>query len=335
MHSSASDLKENNLLETFIGIDLGGTNLKAGLCDSNGRVLLKEILKTGTSDGRDRIIKDIVELVEALSTRAGEKTPVRALGMGVPGPVDFAHGVIHDLVNIPGWEEVPIRTIMEERTGIQCFVDNDVNVTTLGELRFGAASNCQNGICLTLGTGVGGGLILEGQLYRGTSFSAGELGHIIIVKDGPQCNCGNRGCLESFVGNRYLVERAVFRIQAGEPSLLSGPVREDPGGITPVSLQDAALNGDALACEIWKETGEYLGIVLAGLVNVFNPEIIVIGGGVAGAGDLLMEPVRRMVRACSMKVPGKAVSIVTTQLGIDAGIIGGAALAMEETAGKN
>ena len=317
--------------DLYIGIDLGGTFLKAGLCDASGKVHNRKSIKTKSDEGKDLILSDIMELVNYFKKKAENLGIIKAFGMGVPGLVDINKGIIYELTNIPGWRNIPIREILEAKTGLPCYVDNDVNVMTLGEFRYGAARGADNVIGLTLGTGVGGGLIINGHLYRGSTMSAGEIGHVNVEKKGRPCNCGSFGCLEQYVGNKQIVERAIEKINAGkEPTVLRDIVEGNLELMTPKILSAAAERGDKVAVEVWEETGEYLGIVLAGLTNVINPDIIVIGGGVSKSGKYILKPVTKTIMARAMDVSSKAVSVVLARLGEDAGIIGGAALAKEE-----
>ncbi|MBI1882714.1 MAG: ROK family protein [Chlamydiae bacterium] len=306
----------------FLGVDMGGTNLRFGLVDEKGKIHGSSCVSTEAGTSRKEILKKMEQGIRALLEEERKlKVAVKAVGVGVPGCVDFDRGFIHTLVNIPGWDDVPLANILQEAFHLPVFVDNDVNVMALGELVFGAAQGAKNVICITLGTGVGGGIIVEGKLYRGSSFTAGEIGHSIIHVDGLACNCGGRGCLERYVGNRYLVERALEKYRVDSK-------RKIPDPLTPEILAAWAQEGEKVALQLWKDMAKDLGMVLASLVNFFNPDLMVIGGGVAQAGKVLFEPLENFVRERSMKVPGACVRIVRAKLGQDAGVIGAAALAM-------
>lgn len=304
-------------------MDMGGTNLRFGLVDHSGE--LKWSLRTTTEAGlpREEIFKKMLEgLQQGIDVARSRDCAIEGIGAGVPGCVDFERGFVYTLTNVPGWDNTPLARMIEEKFGLAVFIDNDVNAMALGEHRFGSAQDANNVICVTLGTGVGGALILEGRLYRGSSFTAGEIGHVVIRDDGPPCNCGNRGCLERYIGNRYLVERAalLYRRHAG---------MHIPEDLTPETLAEAARHGDDIAGAVWKEAAGRLGLVLAGLVTVINPDRVIVGGGIANAGILLFEPLEKVVVERSMKIPGRHVKIVPAKLGEDAGLIGAAALAME------
>jgi glucokinase len=315
-----------------VAIDLGGTNAKIALIKDEKEILSKEVFSTKDYQGREVLIKQITESVNSLlKDKKVKKTQVKALGIGVPGPVDFEKGVIYQLTNVKGWRDVPLKRILSGKLKLKVYIDNDVNLIALGEYKHGAGKGTKNMICLTLGTGVGGGLILDGRLYRGSNFTAGEVGHIPVNLQGPKCNCGGRGCLERYVGNYYLVERAKELIK-GKPN---SEILKLAGGrlskISPEIIDRASKAGDKLALGIWQETGRYIGVALAGLVNVFNPERIVIGGGVALAGEVLFASIRKTVSLRAMEAPARKVKIVPAKLGDEAGLLGASILAAENS----
>lgn len=282
----------------IIGIDVGGTFIKIGVVTPAGKII--SCKKISTPKRADyRIISNEVKVYKN----------IKGIGIGVPGFVDTKKGIVHKLVNIEGWNKVPLQRLIEKAAGIPVRIDNDVNCMVLGEVVFGIAKGKKNVFGITLGTGVGGGIIINGKIYRGSSFTAGEVGHVTVIKDGPKCKCGNRGCLEALVGNKRIIAR---------------------GGKSPEELQKSALKGNKQAIRIWNEIGEYIGIVLAGIVNVLNPELVVIGGGVANAGNLIMKSIRETVEKRAVPVARDIVKIKFSKLGDDAGILGAAALIMGE-----
>lgn len=292
----------------IVGIDLGGTNLKAALLDERCRIRHRQTLSTARFPGQQGLIDAIVELVHSLC-RAHHipLKQVKGVGIGVPGPVDTAKGVVHFFPNIPGWKNVTLRDILSKKLGADVFLDNDANVMALAEFKQGAAAGSRNAVCLTLGTGVGGGMIIEGRLYRGSTFAAGEIGHMPLNENGPDCGCGGSGCLETYVGNKRILARAakLFKRQ-----------------ISLEELSGLAHKGNRKALRVWEEVGEKLGVVLAGVINLINPDCIVIGGGVANAGSVLFGPVRETVLLRAMLPQAKKVKIVKAKLGSDAGLIG-------------
>lgn len=296
----SDDLRETEML---IGVDVGGTFIKVGVVTQNGKIIDKKKVPTPKYAGYKTIISVIKDYLKQYK--------ISGIGIGVPGFVNTEKGIVHKLVNIKGWDKVPLRKIIEKATKVPVSIDNDVNCMAIGEVKFGMAKNKKNVFCMTLGTGVGGGLIINGKIYRGSSFTAGEVGHITLDKNGPRCNCGNNGCLEAFVGNKRIIVKAK-RI----------------GIDTPEELTMSAKKGDKKALQIWKEIGEDIGTVLAGIVNLVNPELIVIGGGVANAGDVLMKYIKKTVKERSIFIAGNSVKIVFSRLGNDAGVLGAAALAL-------
>lgn len=308
-------------MKYLMGVDLGGTNLKVALLSLNGEI--KKKISVMTKQGKQAVLRQIVESIEELLKKARvKKSAVLGLGIGTPGLVDSVHGIVYGLTNIRGWRGVALKKYVERNVGFPTYVDNDVNLMALGELMCGAGRGVKNLVCLTLGTGVGGGLIIEGKLYRGSTLSAGELGHIPVNADGPRCICGGYGCLESYVGNACIVERAVKAIEGGRRSRIKKLAGGNLQAVTPRLISGAARQGDKLAKEIWEDTGRYVGMALAGVINLLNPEMVIIGGGVAGAGKLLFEPIRRTVKERAMIIPEKNVKIVPAKLGADAGLIG-------------
>ena len=308
-----------------IGIDLGATNLQAALINSAWE--MKEKVTLSTSKIREGVLGQIEEVVLKLKKRGKE---ILGVGIGSPGNIDIREGIVYDAPNIERWHDVPLKGYVEEKTGLPTFVDNDANVMALAESRLGAGKGTDNIICLTLGTGVGGALIINGELYHGRVLTATEIGHIPVNVNGPLCNCGGRGCLERYVGNRFIVERVVGAIEGGEKSLIARLVRGNLEKVTPELISRAALKGDNLAVKIWDEVGRYIGVAVAGLVNLLNPEIVIIGGGVAKAGSLVLDPVRQTIKERAMKMFARMVSVVPAELGEDAGMIGAGILVWEK-----
>ena len=310
-----------------VGIDLGGTNIKVGIIENGARILNKISAPTGNYKNKKALIDGLAMICLRLVDSSGlNKDDISGIGIGAPGLIDSSRGVIHELVNIKGFKEVPLKRLIEDRTDIPTFLDNDVNVMTLGELYHGAGRGAVNMLCVTLGTGVGGGVVINGKLYRGSSLSAGEIGHMPLNEKGPACGCGGSGCMEKSVGNNYIIRVARESIQAGNKSLITKLVSNNLGKITPEIISAAAKKGDRLAISLWREIGAHLGVTLAGAVNLLNPDMIVIGGGVADAGRVLFDSIRRTVRQRAMKVPARRAKIVKAKLGQDAGLIGAAVL---------
>lgn len=299
----------------ILGIDLGATNIKIGLLDKDYRIVKKKILNTSDFKDRKSLIKGIIEEIKnLLRERKISIRDILGMGMGVPGPVDFKKDIVHYFPNIKGFENIPIGEIFQREIGIKTYIDNDTNLIGLAEKRFGAGKDFKNLVYLTLGTGVGGAVFVEGKLYRGKNFTAGEIGHIPLNEKGPKCNCGGRACLERYIGNRYVLARARKILKKRD--------------LTLEVLSQMAKRKNKKAEFIWKDMGRKLGIVLTGIVNFFNPECIVIGGGLSKAGRILFSDIRKTVRKRAMKPSLKGLKILKARLP-DAGILGAALLVRE------
>ncbi len=308
------------------GVDFGGTNIKLGLVTREGRVIAQRMLLTRQHAQPRTFVEGLTAAFTAL-TRA-TRSRLRGVGIGAPGLIDARRGAIFQLVNVPGgWRGVRLGSLVERRLGCPCAVDNDANVVALGEWSFGAGRGTQHSVCVTLGTGVGGGLVMNGRLVRGAIGSAGEIGHTSIALTGPPCACGRRGCLEAFVSTRAILRRARRAIRGGASVLRSLVARE--GTLTPEVVARAAASGDRAARQIWQEVGVSLGRGLANVINLLNPERVVLGGGVAKAWRFFAPSMHATLDVYAFDAPLNAVRVVRAQLGDRAGIIGGACLAWE------
>lgn len=318
-----------------VGVDFGGTAVKIGLVDARGCVTATSQLASQLMARPAEFVSGLGRAVEALTASVGIR-PSRLLGIGVgaPGPVDAQRGVVRSLVNVPGWRDVPLRERLERRLGCRCAVENDANLFALGEWRYGAGRDARQLIGLTLGTGVGGGLIFDGALFRGAAGAAGEIGHMVIDPHGSRCACGARGCLEAHVGTAALVRLARRAIRRGRGPLRA-LARDARGTITPALISEAARRGDPSATKIWEAVGGWLGLGLASLVNVLDPDRIVIGGGVANAWRWFAPRLLQTVREQAMPVSAARVRIVRAQLGERAGIVGAAVLIHQRGSGRH
>ena len=311
-----------------IGVDIGGTHVKLGLVSERGRVLLRDTFLTRQAHSRSEFLQKLVTHVEILKAEARtRKLRLAGVGIGAPGPVDVARGFVYFFPNIPGWKNTPLQKILQKKLRVRVRVDNDANAMALGEFRFGAGRGSSNMVALTLGTGVGGGLVLDGKLFHGSDFSAAEIGHMVVDPNGPRCGCGMRGCIETFVGNGYFVKEVRAALRAGQKSILKKWLREGRE-LSPKLVQEAARRGDAYSKAQWRRTGQRLGMFLAGIVNLLNPERIVIGGGIALGGGLVLTPVRTAVKKKAFPSASRFVKVVPAVLGPDAGLVGAAALAL-------
>lgn len=309
-----------------VGVDIGGTNVKIALVDDKGHLAYSNSVPTRAEMGYEYTISNIKSVIHtSFKETQVDKKSIGGIGIGGPGQIDSDKGIVRCFPNIPGWINVPLSQIMEEEFQIPTKVDNDVRVATLGEYRFGAGKGCKNLICITVGTGIGSGIIINGKLVRGASMSAGELGHITLqANGGPLCGCGDTGCLEAFASGPSIVQLAHEYIMGGKSAKFKELAANTP--ITPQIVYEAAQQGDPVAKRIFNIVGNWLGIALANVVNLINPEIIIIGGGVAQAGDILLEPVRETIKQRALKIAADAVRIVPAELGESAGVVGASLL---------
>jgi glucokinase len=309
-----------------IGVDLGGTKMLVGVL--SGTEPLYENREASTGQTEDELVEMLVrEVEEARDARPN----VAAVGLGIPATIDHQRGIAVAAVNLP-LSDVPIKELVSERVGLPVFVDNDANVAAFAEYLFGAAQGKPDTVMLTVGTGIGGGLILGGEVYRGSSGAGAELGHTVIQADGAPCqgNCPNHGCVEALASGTALGREGRAAAE-GAPDSVLGKVLAEGGEVDGRAVTDAAVAGDELATGVFELIGTRLGVACATFANVFQPDAIVVGGGVIAAGDLLLEPARREVRRRAL-TPMNRTPILEAVLGNDAGMIGAAAMARDELA---
>jgi len=309
----------------MIGVDLGGTKMLLGVLDADSKVLW-ESREASTGQTEDELVELLVrEVGEAHAARPG----VAGVGLGIPATIDHDKGVAISAVNLP-LEDVPIRDLVGERTGLPVFVDNDATVAALAEHLYGAARGAENAVMLTIGTGIGGGLILGGEIYRGSTGAGAELGHTVIDLDGPPCqgNCPGRGCVETLASGTAIGREGRQAAERAPDSAL-GKLQAEGRTIDGKAVTEAALAGDATARGVFDLVGSRLGVALTSFANIFEPEVFVIGGGVIAAGDLLLDPARRELEARALP-PMKRIPVIPAELGSDAGMIGAAAMARIE-----
>jgi glucokinase len=315
----------------IIGVDMGGTKLLAGALDTDFFVH-RRVQRSVSGLDQSALLDIAVDAVQEIRERAGGT--VEAVGFGIPSLIDRRTGRAVVAVNLPLFD-VPFAAVMAERLGLPVFVDNDANVAVLAEHRVGAARGCTQVVLLTLGTGIGGGLILDDHLYRGAVGSGAELGHMTIDMDGPRCqgNCPNHGCLESLASGTALTREAVRLAQERPDSALARAAREGRELAGPL-ITELAHDGDEAAREAIELIGTRLGVGIAALVNIFNPEVVVIGGGVIGAGELLLEPARAEMLRRALPPSRDEVRVVPAHFGAEAGMIGAAVLARDGLEGS-
>ncbi|WP_223875867.1 ROK family protein [Paucilactobacillus kaifaensis] len=307
----------------FIGIDLGGTNIKVGLFDDQLQPV-DEIWRATQSETNSKIVIDnMIVAVQALLTQNQlQATALKAIGIGVPGLLDIDTGISKFSPNFMNWQDVPIKQIFEDQFHVPVFIDNDVRVNLYGEWQFGAGIGQQNLLMVTLGTGLGSGVVLDGRVLYGTTASAGELGHMNMYRHGRPCACGSTGCLGRYVSARGIVKTAQEKLKDGETSILTDWTQNDPSKITAKMISEADEQHDQLAHTVWQETGELLGYGLANAINLFNPAMVIIGGGMANAGKRLLTPTKNAIKAHGLKIAVVACQVVTAKLGDRAGMMG-------------
>lgn len=307
-----------------VGVDLGGTNIKVGLVSSKGKIVRKEELKSNANKGPDAIIKQIIKGINLVMKGNADK--VIGVGIGSPGVVIHKTGSVENPPNFPGWKKVPLGKLINNAVKKEVFLENDANAAAIGELIFGAGKSFKNFIMVTLGTGVGGGLIIDGKIYHGESGAAGEIGHISIDGKGAKCNCGSYGCIEAYIGNQYLIKRVEEELCSKKNSLIHKLIGKKGSKLSPKLIHEAAQMGDDYAKSIIKDVGSNLGIALASIINLLDVTNIVIGGGVSGFGALLFNSTRRRVKERVLKSLKNKITIVPAKLKNEAGILGASAL---------
>jgi len=299
----------------IIAIDLGGTNLKCALLNNALKIKAKSLFSTKSFNSKQRLTGGIIDSINNFIFKLDlPRSSILGVGIGLPGPVDPFKGGVHFLPNIPGWKEVGLKNILEREIKLPVFIDNDAKLMALAEHKTGSAKGYNNVLCMTLGTGVGGGLIINNTLYRGPDNAAGEVGHLPLNEHGPVCGCGSQGCLEAYVGNARIIKdaRKIF-----------GPK------ITLEEVTRLAQGENSKAIKFWGQVGEKIGLALSGIVNLLNLDAVVIGGGVSCAGKVLFSGIKQTILVRAMSVQAKRVKVFKAKLGNDAGIIGAGYLARE------
>ena len=314
--------------QLYGAIDLGGTNLRSIVADGSGRILGDDIRPSQTKDGLEAVLDRMVESLDTSLVEAGiERARLAGLGIACPGAVDSARGIVPGAPQLPGWQDVPLARLLKERArleepvGLPARLENDATAAALGEHRFGAGRGSRYMLYLTVSTGIGGGIIIDREMYGGKSGGAGELGHVIIDMNGPPCGCGARGCLEALASGTAIARKGEKLAEGGGSPILAR-LRQGEERVTAEMMQRAAEMGDTASREAFREAGHYLGVALAGFVNIFDPQVIVIGGGVAKASDLLLEQARATMESLAMSQPLKGVRLVVSELGDFAGALG-------------
>ncbi len=311
-----------------LGIDMGGTGIKLGMVDAKGKLFKTLRFSTPAKTDPELLVAQIADHAQTMIEWIGPRNLI-GIGIGCAGDVDPVKGIIRISPNLR-WKQVPLKALLKRHLRSPIIVDNDANVAAWAAYVVESKRNVKNLICITIGTGIGGGLVIDGKLYRGTTGSAGEIGHMTLFPEGVPCNCGNQGCVERYVGAIAMAAEARRAIEAGEQTLMVKLVDHDLTKITPHVIQQAAAQKDRLALQLWEQAGERLGISLASIVNVLNPEWIVLAGGLSRAGRLLLAPLKRTLHKRSFSTPARAATLVISKLDQDLGMVGAGLLAHEQ-----
>lgn len=311
-----------------IGVDLGGTNIVSAIVNYQGKIIHRLKVPTLAERGKEAAIKRIIETIhENIFQPTIVPADIIGIGIGAPGPLDIKKGIINFTPNLPGWRDVPLKKILEDEFNMKVVLENDANAAAWGERCFGAGQGVNNLVCFTLGTGIGGGIIIDGKIYHGNNYGAAEFGHMTVNKDGPRCNCGNYGCLEAYSSATGIKNRIKNRIKKGIKSEFLN--FDDDKLFESLRLKlifEAARKGDRLTSDIVEEAISYLSIAIANIANILNPEMVVLVGGITNEGNKLLIPLRREVEKRAFYSNYKSLKIVISTLAGNAGVLGAAAL---------
>lgn len=313
-----------------IGIDVGGTNFRLAVVDLHGTVQDRMHCPVESTRGREAVVRDLISSIQTLAKRQPSAMGrLLAVGLGVPGLIRSQEGIVTESPNLPGWVDYDIRTPMEATLRVPLAIENDANCFALGEFWQGAAKDAKTLCALTLGTGVGGGIILDSKIWRGVDGMAGEVGHMIIESDGRPCKCGSRGCLEQYASGTAIRQFALEALQGKRKTHLKR-WQQDPQGLTAKHVFEAAREGDWVAVEVFRKMGHFLGIGLTNLINLLNIEMAVLGGKVSDAWEFFIRDTEKTVKDRAFRVPARRAKIVKTLLGDNGGIVGAAYLALNK-----
>lgn len=296
----------------IVGVDIGGTKVACVLADAEGNILARQWQPTRSAEGWQTVVQQLFEMTEKV-LKGVPLQQVRGIGISCGGPLDSQQGIVYSPPNLPGWDAVPVKRLFEERFSLSTRLENDANATALAEHRFGAGRGTRNMVFMTWGTGIGGGLILDGRLYRGTNDLAGEIGHTTVLLDGPLCGCGKRGCLEALASGPSIARRARELANESPESLVWQ--RVTPEEVTAQHVVEAALEGDTFARFVLAEAATYMGIGIANVAQILNPERVVLGTIAVKAGDLVLEPLRRALAVHAWERVQEVLQVVPAELG--------------------
>ena len=318
------------MAEFIVAVDLGGTQIRTALCQEDGTIIKRVSDLTRAAEGLDAVLGRLIGAIHAVLPDCVEE--VEAIGVTAPGPLDPWTGIVFSAGNLPGWKNVPLKDILEREFSVPVYAGNDANLAALAEQRFGAGQGVRDLVYITVSTGIGGGIIVDGKMLLGSRGLAAEVGHQILLPDGPRCTCGSKGCLEAVSSGPAIAAYARERITAGEASVLTAMVNGDLQRITARTVNEAAQAGDALAQQAFHRAGFHLGLGIVSLMHVLNPAMFILGGSVAlHSGDLLWKPMRKAIRERAMSpLYWEHTPVVPAALGDDVGLLGALALVLAE-----
>jgi glucokinase len=306
----------------YLGVDMGGTLIKIAIVDDKANVIEEAVVNTDINANPKSVIENITEVFKKFK----HYNRVKTIGIGIAGDIDFRQGIVRMSPNLPKWNKVQLKRDIEKITGKIVYVDNDANTAAIGAYWLDIKAKADNMICVTLGTGVGGGIIINKKLFRGNNGTAGEIGHITVEPDGRKCNCGNYGCAETYIGVRHIVKETIDLLKTTKSKHILRLANNDIEQITPKLLSQAAEKGDLVAKKVWKGAGEKLGILLSDIIDFFNPDCIVLCGGISNAGDLIIKPAKEQIKKRAFKTSAKACKIVVSKYTSKLGVVGAAML---------
>ena len=312
-----------------IGVDIGGTNIKLGIISDAGKIVKKGMVETRAEGGPDVVVSQIKKGITELLLKNDKE--IAGVGIGCAGTVNQEKGIVENPPNLPKWDKVPLGRLIKRAFGYDVFLDNDANAAAIGEMHFGTGKSLKSFIMVTLGTGIGGGIIVNKKIYHGDFGAAGEIGHTVIDYNGPKCNCGSFGCIEAYVGNHYLVKRIQKDIQNVQDTKIWDLINHDIEKLSPRLIDEAAQAGDEYARSIIVQLGEYLGYAFASLANILDISEFIVGGGVAGFGKPLFDAAQKKAAERALKSIGKRIKVRPAKLKNDAGIQGSSALVFYKT----
>jgi glucokinase len=311
--------------EFFLGIDMGGTAVKTAIVDGSASILEQKTIPMDIKADPKQILKTVLEAAGEFK----DYDKVKNIGLGTAGDVDSNKGILRYAYNLPKWKNTPIKQILRQLSKREVLIDNDANTAALGAFWLDAKGRADNLVCVTLGTGVGGGIVINKKLYRGSSLSAGEIGHQTIKFDGPACNCGNIGCAEAYLGAKNFTRHSIEYVKNHKSKIIMDLIEGDYLKLTPEILYKAAVKNDKTALELWKWGGEILGVLLANIVNILNPDMIVLCGGVSQAGAFLINAAKKEMLNRAFKTPGKICKVISSKYTSRLGVVGAAMLAKQ------